>query len=579
LTRWLRRAVAAFLGGALLVGVAWAGVGLAPSPGSSPSARRAVATASAAALASAATLADQPSANPLRPPSLKGLKPLPAGQFMVGTAVTSLAPTSPSWQTVGCSQFPPGQEPGETAALVRRALFDGHLPPGWPKSPNCIYLGGFGIAPARAATGVDTYAGYNVRSIAISNGRKTVVWQIIDAVGYFNTYRTDLCPDCGILDMRRHIAGSVGLPEDDVAIGATHTHGGFDGYGAWGGIPDWYRTEVRDDVIASAYAALRDMRPASLEIGDVNARQFSSQRRDTYYSANDFGAVWLQARRLAGAGQPAGQVIATLVNYAAHPTMTGEQPVMHGDWPATADKAMGERFGGTGLLFEGGLGNVSPSAPNQATHDLTGDKTVDRYDQVAQMGNDFADYIGKSIAKGGHVLADNTMIAKTVTIAHPGTNSYEVGGAIAGLLDRQFLPGTEGADGPGTYTSKTPGAIPARACTAAGPVQVKTQVSGFRIGDLTVVTAPGEIFGTASIVAKSQLRRKAGEGGETMVFGQTEDSLGYIIPSVEVDPAGGLTSNIDAGGAVGEYEEEFMLDRCFGDHVLETMLDVGHQLG
>ena len=32
-------------------------------------------------------------------------------------------------------------------------------------------------------------------------------------------------------------------------------------------------------------------------------------------------------------------------------------------------------------------------------------------------------------------------------------------------------------------------------------------------------------------------------------------------------------------GNLAEYEEEFMLDRCFGDHVTETMLAVGRGLG
>lgn len=27
-----------------------------------------------------------------------------------------------------------------------------------------------------------------------------------------------------------------------------------------------------------------------------------------------------------------------------------------------------------------------------------------------------------------------------------------------------------------------------------------------------------------------------------------------------------------------EYEETFLLDRCFGDHVLDTMLDLGNRV-
>src|SRR5205085_12081067 len=64
------------------------------------------------------------------------------------------------------------------------AIQTGHVPPGWPKSPNCIYLGGYGLGPARPATGVDPYAGVNVRTLAISNGKDVIVWQTLDMVGF-----------------------------------------------------------------------------------------------------------------------------------------------------------------------------------------------------------------------------------------------------------------------------------------------------------------------------------------------------------------------------------------------------------
>ena len=79
-------------------------------------------------------------------------------------------------------------------------------------------------------------------------------------------------------------------------------------------------------------------------------------------------------------------------------------------------------------------------------------------------------------------------------------------------------------------------------------------------------------------VLKSEVRHAALAGGQTMVFGQTQDSLGYVIPSVEVDPAGGVLTNVPELEAA-EYEETFMLDRCFGDHVLETALEVAKALG
>jgi hypothetical protein len=268
-------------------------------------------------------------------------------------------------------------------------------------------------------------------------------------------------------------------------------------------------------------------------------------------------------------------VIATLVNFAAHPVVLGSQPVMHGDWPATAAKALGDQLGGVGFVMEGGLGNVSPSRPVERGQDLTGDGVYDQYDRVIEMGEDFAAFIGADISRGGHRTVDNEVVAVSETIEHPVTNWLEAGLGVAGLLDRDFLPG-DAAGAAGTYQwAKSGDQAQLRSCATAAPLTIKTEVSGYRIGDLVVLTGPGELFSNMSQVVKSRARRNALGGGQAMVFAQMQDSLGYIIQSFEVDPAGGVTTY----AGVAEYEETFMLDRCFGDHVLDTQLSIIPRLG
>jgi hypothetical protein len=403
------------------------------------------------------------------------------------------------------------------------------------------------------------------------------VWQMTDMVGFFSRYRDDLCDRCGILDIRETVASTTGLSVDDVAIGSTHTHGGADGYGAWGGLPRWYREQIRDQITRSAYDALRAMTPATITVGSVEARSFNGERRDTYYSTPDYGAVWLQAR-----AKGKKQVVATLVNYAAHPTVLGSQSILHGDWPAAMAHTLGRTLGGVGLVFEGGLGNVSPGRPNRATTDLTGDGAVDDYDEPVQMAQDFTALIGAEIERGGLQLASNEMASAGAVVSHPVTNWVLAGGGVVGLLDREFTPGP--AAGPGeAYTwskQDAAGLGGTRACASTGPLSIKTPVTAFKVGELTVVTGPGELFSNMTEVVKSKVRRAALSGGQTMVFGQTQDSLGYIIQSFEVDPIGGASTYADPGnGHPGEYEEFFMLDRCFGDHVLATQLDLAGSLG
>lgn len=570
-----RRLVATFAFGLALTGTAVAGTVVAPTLTSSPGGgRSAPGGATAAGGVEPAAPVVVPTAADTGAPDLSGLTPLSGGRFYVGADQTSIAPRSEQWQTSGCSAMASGRTEGTEAQRILQRIAAGTVPPGWPKSDDCVYLGGFGIGPARPATSVDPISGVHVRSVAISNGTSTVVWQMVDLVGFFSKYRSELCnPGCGILDIRAAIADSTGIPAANIAVGATHTHGGADGYGAWGGLPDWYRAQLRDDIIASAYKALASLRVATIEVGSVDARSFNGERRGTYYSATDFGLVWLQAKTVPTTKKGVPTPIVTLANYGAHPTIAGNTPVMHGDWPATASQAMGQALGGVGMVFEGGLGNLSSNRPRNAGGDLTGDGRLDNLDHVIQKGRDFADFLARDIARGGAVMTDSTVKGVTTTISHPITNIAETGLAFSGLLDREFTPLTDGADPGGAYQG---GKHSIRKCTSAGPVNVKTDISGFRVGNLTVVTAPGELFSGMTETVKSRARTAAFDGGQTMVFAQTQDSLGYIIQSYEVDAAGGVLTNVED---IVEYEETFMLDRCFGDHVLDAQLQVARELG
>jgi hypothetical protein len=495
-------------------------------------------------------------------PALPGR--LPAGTFLVGADATSLYPTpnlyGGTWQKEGCTEFDPTEPGGGHIDRSHPLPGDGH---GWPlASKDCIYLAAFGIGPARAAHTVDD-GGVWVRSLAISNGEKTIVWQIVDAPGYLYSYNKSICDKCGIYDVKQKIAADTGLPADNISVGATHTHAGPDLYGGWGGIPKWYAAQIRDSVIVSAKKALQHLEEATITVGEVSLRGFNGERRDTYYSVPDFQATWLQAK-----ATDDGAALATLANFAAHPTIVGG-PILHADWPGAADRRFEAVFGGTGLLFNGGLGNMSVRGRGGANED----------EQANNTGVAFADAVAADIAGGGTTLTTNDVAVKIEPISHPVTNTVLAAGGLINLFSRDSLPNGPGGDVPGVYHwSKAGAPNPAdpgtlRGCDTASPLQVKTIVGAYRIGNALIVVAPGEIFSNMAIVEKS----KTSNSAMTFVFGQTNDSLGYIIQSFEFDRTGNVVT--EYGTMTGEYEEVFSLDHCFGDHVMQTMLDVSHAVG
>ena len=484
------------------------------------------------------------------------LPTLTGGNFYVGADATDLFPSptlfgGEKWQTEGCTRLEDG-ELDRTHVLPG----DGH---GHPfASKDCIYLGGFGIpAPVRPAVEYDD-GGVWVRSIAISNGESTVVLQIIDAVGWFYAYAPQICDGCGIKDMRAKIAEDTGIPAANISIGATHSHAGPDGYGGWGGLPTWYWDQIRDSVIASAKSALLNLEPATITVGEAVLRDFNNERRDHYYSTADYQATWLQAKATGS-----GAVLATLSNYAGHPTFVSG-PVLHADWPGAASRRLEEKFGGVGLLFEGGLGNVSFRGRGGEGDD----------EEAEFAGDAFGDAIAADIGLGGTQLSTNDIAASVSEFAHPVTNAILAAGGVVSLFARDFLPGGGGAL-PGAYhwakPSSPPGSL--RGCDTASVVGVTTVAGGYRIGNALILFAPGEIFSNIAEVAKS----KTPGSTMTFVFGQTNDSLGYIIQSFEFD----ILSNVvtEYGTMTAEYEEFFAIDRCFGDHVTQTLLEEAGKLG
>lgn len=500
---------------------------------------------------------------------------LPDGEFLVGAARASLYPSpqtfgGTTWQTEGCTVY---GDSGFGNLNTDHALASMEDMAGWPAaSPDCVYLGGYGLGPVRPAQRVGQ-GGIWVRAIAVSNGASTFVYAIADTVGWFARYDADVCPtnDCGILDVRTDAAADLGIPIDNVIVGSTHTHAGADTYGGWGGIPTWYRAQLREAAVAAVKQAVANLEPAAIRVGETHLRSRNNERRDTYYSTTDTGATWLQAQRPAD-----NSVIATWSTFAGHPTIVGD-PILHADWPGATARRLEARYGGVGLLFEGGLGNVSISGAGGATDEIEAENTGIR------VAND----IIADVDRGTGQLASNTMTAATKVITHPAaTNPALTTLAMAGLFDREFTPGTPGAGLPGEYSWSKRGETSTageendpeakgevlRSCVSAGPTII-TAAGAHRIGEFAVAFGPGELFSNLTEVVKE----RADSNTVAMVLGQTNDALGYIIQDFEYDTAANAVT--EYGTQTHEYEEVFSIDRCFGDHVLETILESTRALG
>jgi hypothetical protein len=528
----LRTAVAGALAGVTLVGAAWAGIAASPGDDTLPGLPGAVTAAgpSAAAAEGGEATAAQPG----------GGAPAPAG-LLAGAAKASIAPRPAdyggTWQTdaAACRTLDPGYleqlgtSPEEGAHLA-------HTGSPWPENPDCIYQGGFGIGPMNPVSSFDTELGLWVRSVALSDGTDTVVLTIIDGEGWMWDYASK-CDDCGAKQLSDDLGAELGIDPAGIVIAATHSHAAPDFIGGWGFVPDWYMQQVTDTISATVRDAVAGLEPAVVEVGEVRARPFNRERRDTYRSAETQDAAWLRAY-VPGSKKTPPRVIATVGAYAAHPVSKGTNGgVAHPDWPGYFEKALEDRFGGVGLHFMTGLGNMSPA----------GDTGPGLAATIPPVG-------------AGTPVATPDVRAVRTTWRQPATNVPLTALGFPGFFDRQFdaIP-----------ASVSVGKSETAPCASAAPVSVEVAAAALRIGDdLAITTAPGEVFSnlTNTIIEKSPAR-------VTMPLGQANDALGYMPQSFELNPVGQQGLGFFAGGfLIVNYEDSYAIDRCFGDMALETTL-------
>ena len=584
----VRSTVLAGATGVLMLSVAWAGIGLTPPPvPTEPSEVVSTGTSAVSGDVEGATGAADGVAGTATTAGLTG------GQLLVGAAKNPMTPRPGDydgvWETdpAKCKTTEPAWF-ADLPAAAQNAL-DGIASAGsvWPENPNCIYQGGFSIGPVNPVKAFDEEYGLWVRSVAFSDGVETLILTVIDAEGWLWDYERK-CTDCGAKQISAALAADPDLagkgvrPESHI-LHSTHSHAAPEFIGGWGFVPNWYMKQITDTIKATAKQAVLSMEAARLETGEVEARAHNSERRDTYRSAEESTLSWLRAVAVdptAPAPQepaavepdpsasdtksngkkpspsvspssspspspsettaPQPRVIATLGAFAGHPTTRGTNGnVAHPDWPGLFEKRLEDRFGGIGLHFMTGLGNMSTSGGF-----AMGERLANLVPAIGQ----------------GRAVTDTTVRVERTTMISAATNLPLTALGTAGLFDRKFLPG------PATVRVGKGSNAP---CVSTSPQSIELPASAARIGeDIVFTAAPGEVFANSTNTIEER-----SPGRITFALAQSNDALGYMPQSFEINPIGQQGFGFFAGGYFFvNYEDSYAIDRCVGDLVLENQV-------
>jgi hypothetical protein len=230
--------------------------------------------------------------------------------------------------------------------------------------PPNIAHGGWGAQKHEQAEGIDMDLW--VTALALADGAQKCIILDFD-IQILTNQRAD--------QIRAAVSKATGLPLSNVRAAATHTHSGPVPYKSWiekgyEMVGPWFDDVARWSAEA-AVEALSNLQPVLVRDGrgtcHINAnRRAISPSGERFLGINPDGPCdrEVQVVRL---DQLHGQPLATLVNYACHPTIMGPpNRLITPDYPGAMKRVVEQAVGGTCLFFLGSAGDQGPMQGFQA---------------------------------------------------------------------------------------------------------------------------------------------------------------------------------------------------------------------
>jgi len=338
--------------------------------------------------------------------------------------------------------------------------------------PVGTFLAGYDLN--RASTGVhdDLFA----KAVAFSDGTTSVALVVIDSVSI--QYDTT----CEIRAAAARLLKTPSLPPRQIIVQSTHTHAAPDTIGIYGpnettcGRNPEYMKLLVETAAEQVAKAVDNMKPASAAFAETQCAGWAVNDSEPNNVDNSVTVMQFLDKE--------GKSIATLTNFACHPTvLDGDNTLTGADWVASFYKSMSAKLPGEHLFLQGAIGCwMQPNTPERT------------FELARKYGEDLA---AKTLAALEHetVLTDTRVRFASRVFNMPIANDNFKGMSQAGLVPRNF------AD------------------------SVETEAAWFAIGPAQFATHLGE---TAPVFAAQT--RQLMDTEPKFILGLGLDHLGYICP-------------------------------------------------
>ena len=345
-----------------------------------------------------------------------------------------------------------------------------------------------GLGPESAVT--KKQGELTARAVVFQRGDTVVAMVSVDALGF----PAVLCER-----VRKRVPR---IPADHILISATHTHSAPDCYafpdgrGGHTGNLD-YIERVCQRTAEAVNAALDGLRPAWLRVTTGEAR---GKIAYNYYAPD----LYDRRMGLIQAVTPAGQTIATVVNYAIHPEVLGANVgILSPDLVGPLCQQLEQQVGGIAMFVNGAQGGM-----------VTADnRDLDRpRDALKAYWHDQRNW--QECVRIGHTMAQEAIRLLTDVPFQKAPSLVCVSRAVTFPVESDLI---------WNVIEHSPLAYPHNADRT-----ITSRVNLVNLGTAQILTIPGEAMPNIGFYLKRKMH-----GAQPFLFGLTNDAFGYILSKID----------------------------------------------
>lgn len=423
-----------------------------------------------------------------------------------------------------------------------------------------VWLAGYGSG--RKATGI--HDPLMARAVVLTDGQEKVALACVDLVGL--QYEA-------VQKIREGLEGYR-----HITVASTHNHEGPDVIGIWGptpfqrGVSDAYLKLVIDQVVAAIRDAEKNATPVSAFYGTAEDETLLDDNRKPLVKDGVLRVIKFKGAK--------DQLAGLIVQWNCHPEAMGSKNTqVTADFPAATVAWLKKKYDCPVVYISGAVGGLMAPPDSRIKDDAGGIMGDGSFEYTERLGEETARLASRAIDSAKPIVL-TPFDAAVKQIALPVENKLYRLARQAGVLKREGRVWTGDPDKLGeVIDDHKPG----------GEVAVVTEVSCVRLGELTMINIPGELYpelvygkfqepvDPAADFPEAALEPTTGSmapSGKWLLIGLANDEVGYIIPKRQWDD----TQPFCYGRAKSQYGEVNSCGPETAPILMKALADCARQL-